>query len=264
MSAAAEDGEQGALVCANCGSPLPEETRECEVCSGGLAPAPSAEIPAEPVEEMTPESRRLHYIEIALVLSVGFFWSTVYSLRHWWGNAELPPWTAFDSLRYIIDSAISISVLAYVLYCQGRSLRTIGLTFRKSDLPWAVAIWFFDRLMMSTVYQSIHGFATPKSMPVSNLGPLHWLSVIPNAANEELVVRAFLMTEVAELSGSWALAVLVSVGFQTVYHLYQGTPAALMAAAGFFVSAVYYANTRRITPVILAHSLHNFYYLSRM
>jgi hypothetical protein len=56
--------------------------------------------------------------------------------------------------------------------------------------------------------------------------------------------------------------VLVSVGFQTLYHTYQGTPAALMAAGTFFVSAAFYANMRRITPVILAHSLHNFLYLA--
>src|SRR3954470_17488346 len=262
MSAAADEEEEGGLVCAHCGSPLPEEAEECEVCGGGLAPATSEQVPVEPAEEMTPESRRLHYIEIALVLSVGFFWSTIYSLRHWWGNVEPSPWTELDSLRYIIDSAISISVLAYVLHWQGRSLRTIGLTFRKSDLPWAVAIWFFDRVMTSAVYQNIHGFATPRHMPVGYDGPLRWLAVIPSAAHEELIVRAFLMTEVAGLSGSWPLAVLVSVGFQTLYHLYQGTPAALMAAGSFFVSAVYYASTRRITPVILAHALHNFYYLS--
>src|SRR4051794_22600631 len=141
MSATADEGADGGLVCAHCGSPLPEETAECEVCGGGLAPVPSEEVPAEPVE-MTPESRRLHYLEIALVLGVGFLWPVIYSLMDWWGNVEPSPWTDFDSLRYIVDSAISISVLAYVLHRQGRSLRTIGLTFRKSDLPWALAIWF--------------------------------------------------------------------------------------------------------------------------
>lgn len=264
MSAEATEGEEGGLVCANCGSPLLEEDEECTVCGGGLTPSPSAEAPAEPVEEMTPESRRLHYLEIALVLSVGFLWSTLHSLMVWLGAAEPITRTALGTLHYLFDAALSIAVLAYVLYCQGRSLRTIGLTFRKSDPLWAVAIWFFDRLMMTAVYQNIHGFATPKHMPTGYTGPLQWLAVIPGAAHEELIVRAFLMTEVAELSGSWPLAVLTSVGFQTLYHLYQGTPAALMAAGSFFVSAVYYANTRRITPVILAHALHNFLYFASL
>jgi len=75
---------------------------------------------------------------------------------------------------------------------------------------------------------------------------------------EELIVRAFLISEVAELSGSMPFAVFVSVAFQTSYHLYQGTPAALVAAGTFFVSSVFYASTRRITPVILVHTLYNF------
>ena len=263
MRAEAAEGEEGGLVCANCGSPLLEEDEECTVCGGGLAPAPSEEVQAEPVE-MTPESRRLHYIEIALVLGVAFLLPVIYCLMYWLGNAKLSAETAFDALRRIIDAALAISVLAYVLYWQGRSLRRIGLTFRKTDLFWTVAIWFFDRLITSAIYQNIHGFATPKHVPAGYGGPLQWLAVIPGAAHEELIVRAFLMTEVAELSGSWAVAVFVSVGFQTLYHLYLGVPAALTVAGGFFVSAVFYASTRRITPVILAHSLHNFYYLSRL
>jgi membrane protease YdiL (CAAX protease family) len=265
VSAQAAEGEEGGLVCARCGSALPEAAAECEVCGGGEEPALSApeETPAEPVE-ITPESRRLHYVEIALVLSVGFLWSTIYSLMDWWVDAQPSPFTEFDAVRRILEATLAISLLAYVLYWQGHSLRTIGLTFRKSDLLWAAAIWFFDRLMTSTIYQGIHGFASPKPIPVGYDGPLRWLAVIPGAAQEELIVRAFLMTEVAELSGSWALAVLTSVGFQTLYHLYQGTPSALMAAGTFFVSAAFYANTRRITPVILAHSLHNFYYLAHL
>lgn len=263
MRAEAVEREEGGLVCANCGSPLLKADEECTVCGGGLAPAPSAEAPAEPVE-MTPESRRLHYIEIALVLSVGFFWPMFFSLKDWWGNVEPSPRTAFGSLEHIVDAALAISVLAYVLYWQGRSLRTIGLTFRKSDLLWAVAIWFFNDLMRAAVYRDLHGFASEKHVPIGYDGALRWLAVIPGAAREELIVRAFLMTEVAELSGSWVLAVFASVGFQMLYHLYQGTGPALEAAGGFFVYAVYYANTRRITPVILAHSLHNFYYLAHI
>ncbi|HEY3570523.1 MAG TPA: CPBP family intramembrane glutamic endopeptidase [Thermoanaerobaculia bacterium] len=265
MSAGAAEGEEGGLVCAHCGSPLPEGAEECGVCDGGLAAvAPPEEAPAAPAEpaEMTPESsRRFHYFEIALVLGVGFLWAVIYSLRAWWSNRGLSPETELGSLDRILDAGLSISVLAYVLYWQGRSLRTLGLIFRRSDLVWAVVIVGFDWLMMMAIRQNVRGLAW-KHFPVGTVGPLQWLAVIPSAAKEELIVRAFLMTEVAELSGSWALAVLTSVGFQTIYHLYQGTPAALMAAGGFFVSAVFYASTRRITPVILAHSLHNFWIMA--
>jgi membrane protease YdiL (CAAX protease family) len=90
-----------------------------------------------------------------------------------------------------------------------------------------------------------------------------WLSVVPSAAMEELIVRAYLMTEVAALSGSMGLAVTVSVGFQCFYHLYQGVPAALYHVGTFFAYAVFYAYTRRATPVVLAHALENFLIMAR-
>jgi membrane protease YdiL (CAAX protease family) len=223
-------------------------------------PEASEEARAEP--ERAPEPRRLRLLELALVVGVGFLVSTVSSLHHWWTNASPTPWTAFYSLVGILDAALAISVLAYVLHRQGRSLRTIGLDFRWTDILWAVVIVFFDRLMTTAVFRDLAGFAAPKSYPIGYSGLMVWLAVIPMAAKEELIVRAYLMTEVAGLTGKWGVAVVASVGFQALYHLYQGAPAALMDAGTFFVSAVYYASTRRITPVILAHSLHNFLYLA--
>jgi membrane protease YdiL (CAAX protease family) len=218
------------------------------------------EVQAEP--ERAPESRRLRLCELALVIGVGFLQPLTVSLYHWWTNARIAPSTALGSLFSILDATIAISVLAYVLYRQGRSLRTIGLVFRRTDILWALLILMFDRLMTTAVFKDLAGFATPKHFPLGYAGVISWLAVVPAAAREELLVRAYLMTEVAGLTENWGIAVVASVGFQTLYHLYQGTPAALMAAGSFFVSAVYYANTRRITPVILAHSLHNFLYLA--
>lgn len=94
---------------------------------------------------------------------------------------------------------------------------------------------------------------------LGHTGLFAWFSIVPGAAREELIVRAYLMTEVADLTGHMGLAVLASVGFQTLCHLYQGTSAALANAGAFFVAAVFYASTRRATPLIVAHALHNFW-----
>jgi membrane protease YdiL (CAAX protease family) len=58
---------------------------------------------------------------------------------------------------------------------------------------------------------------------------------------------------VKDLTGSGALAVAISVALQTVYHLYQGVIMAVATGAGFLIFSLYYARSRRITPVILAH-----------
>jgi membrane protease YdiL (CAAX protease family) len=258
---AKDEGPFEATRCAGCGAALPEG-EECERCNAVLDhPAPRA-VPAAAAETM-PGSRRLRLFELALVVGVGFMQSTITALYVWW-VAEAPSsgGGVFSNVSHIVSSTLAIALLAYVLFRRGQSLKSIGLVFRRTDILWGLAILVFDKLMASAVSRAVSGFATPKGYPVGDSGLLRWLSVIPGAAKEELIVRAFLMTEVAGLTGSWGIAVIASVGFQSLYHLYLGTPDALLTAGSFFVSAVYYANTRRITPVILAHSLHNFIYLT--
>jgi membrane protease YdiL (CAAX protease family) len=72
---------------------------------------------------------------------------------------------------------------------------------------------------------------------------------------EELIVRAYLMTEIRELTGSATLAVIVSATVQTSYHLYYGWKGALAMGFMFLIFSIYYARKRRITPVILAHAV---------
>ena len=242
-----------------------------ETTNGGMSaeqvlPMPGEE-PAAAASGFAPETRKLRLLELALVLSVAFLGPMLNALVAWWTDAPETPDTHFDSLYRILRAALAISVLAYVLYRQGRSLRTIGLTARVSDIPWALVVTVCSKLLTSsivTLYIAYHVMTSkvPPS-PETAIGFMRWLAVVPGAALEELIVRAYLMTEVAALSGSMALAVIVSVGFQSLYHLYQGAPAALYHAGAFFAYAVFYAQTRRATPVIFAHALENFLVLAR-
>jgi membrane protease YdiL (CAAX protease family) len=206
-------------------------------------------------------SRKLRVIELLLVVGSGYLLSTVGSVRAWvLGQAEHPD-TSWISVARILDSGLAIALLAYVLYRQGRSLRSLGLTAKRSDLGWALVVLFLGRLVHTAIVMVFRP-ALPPEVAMAPAGPLEWLSVVPAAAMEDLTVRAFLITEVAVLTGNAGVAVLASVAFDTAGHLYQGTAAALVHAGVFFVYAVYYANQRRITPVILAHSLHNFLVLA--
>jgi membrane protease YdiL (CAAX protease family) len=81
---------------------------------------------------------------------------------------------------------------------------------------------------------------------------------------EELIVRAYLMTEIKALTGSTAMAVAVSVVLQASYHLYYGWFGALTVAFSFLVFAVYYARSGRAVPVIVAHAAFDIYGLVRM
>jgi hypothetical protein len=73
---------------------------------------------------------------------------TLYALHDWWtdgGGAEPATRTWFSALFRIGDAALLISLLGYVLYRQGRSMRSIGLTARVSDLGRALLIAFSPR-----------------------------------------------------------------------------------------------------------------------
>ena len=70
---------------------------------------------------------------------------------------------------------------------------------------------------------------------------------------EELIVRAYTMSEVIDLGGSRTLAVIISVAVQMSYHLYQGLASVLSLTFLFAVFSIHYVRTRRIVPVILAH-----------
>lgn len=113
------------------------------------------------------------------------------------------------------------------------------------------------------IFSSASGGFTPRQVfghPPVMMVPFSLL----NPFFEELVVRAYLMTEVKDLSGSWILSAALSVAIQTSYHLYYGWEGALALSFQFLALSIYYARTRRITPIIIAHGFFDIYGLVRL
>ena len=74
-------------------------------------------------------------------------------------------------------------------------------------------------------------------------------------------MRAYVMTEIKELTGSNMMAIVSSVLLQASYHLYYGWIGALSIAFPFFVFvfAIYYARSRRAVPIIFGHAVFDLY-----
>ena len=70
---------------------------------------------------------------------------------------------------------------------------------------------------------------------------------------EELIVRGYTMSEIRSAGGGMGVAIVLSVGLQMSYHLYQGAAHAIGLAAIFTIFSIYYAQTGKIVPVVLAH-----------
>jgi len=223
------------------------------------------------------EAESLRILELGLVLFIAFGYSLVASLHHlWYGWAHGsgvpegdPIWSALGD---VAASAPAICVLLYVLSRQGRGLRQLGVTARWSDLPLGLAVlvlsWSFLPLLLlglmvfgrqhgplSASLRGAHWHAPRLSTAV--LTPLSLMGILCMAAEEELLVRAYMMSEVLDLTGSAFLAIGASTCLQAFYHLYQGRGWALIHASTFLVYSLFYWKTRRATPVVLAHFAHN-------
>ena len=218
----------------------------------------------------TRNARRLRWLELALVLTVAFalplFGSTVAFLTSARRDAHV---TDLRLIPTLISEATGLAVLFYVLFRQGRSVRELGFRWNPQKLPMtivsaillaigAVIASFASRVGLDLAYLTATGHQMnwhSEKMPIIAVSVVTVLFMVLNGAFEELVVRAYALTEVEALTKNTAWAVAFSVLFQTSYHFYQGAPVALSYAPLFLVFALYYVRTRDIAPVVLAHIL---------
>jgi membrane protease YdiL (CAAX protease family) len=85
--------------------------------------------------------------------------------------------------------------------------------------------------------------------------PVLILSALQNAVLEEVVVVGYLLTRLRELGRSTIFAVTTSALLRGSYHLYQGFGAFVGNAIMGVVFALFFLRTRRIVPLVVAHSI---------
>jgi len=169
-------------------------------------------------------------------------------------------------LGNILVNACALGLVFYALRAQGRPLSAIGVSFRWSDLLVALGlcgIWIglhhaypFVRLYFWS--GGVMDMRAPYNpLMTSQITPLLVTAVLVYAAYEEIIVRAYLMTEVIGLTHSRLLAIALSVPLQVSYHSYQGPFSLGYHMVGFLPAALYFAFFRRATPVVVGHALGN-------
>jgi membrane protease YdiL (CAAX protease family) len=211
-------------------------------------------------------SRKIRVIGLIVVLSVSFASSVIISLFALFGiqihgSAE---GLIFTYVHALAVELVALLLLSYVLKQNGTKLADIGLAFHWRDIKTGILLTIgcgiaagIAGIGFHHLYQlASHHPAEPPSIPgVGVLSLWVVLFVAINPIFEELIVRAFMISELVALTGSRVLAVAASVALQTTYHLYQGVPYALTSGVLFLVFSIFYVRTRRIVPVILAHFL---------
>ena len=186
-------------------------------------PSASITLSQEPQVELSARDKRQRWFEVCLVLLVACgspLMNALYLLKY--GPEAMPHISTLRWAFGIVQELIGLAMLGYVLSRSGRRIASLGLRWSFQDVGVGLlvagisyATYFVGALFVQVVHHSIYGsysygpsgndfFAHPSVVviPFTLLNPFF----------EELIVRAYLMTEVTQLTGSAALAVVISVG----------------------------------------------------
>jgi membrane protease YdiL (CAAX protease family) len=233
-----------------------------------LPPLAAEAAISAPVRE-TPVSLRKLELLLVLGITIGPFLVSAILLyvlyRGVWPNSSLPYSVFYATIVKVVHEAGGLALLLYVLFRQGRSLKDLGFSFRWSDIPVSMGLlllsWMAAGICHVLINSAYYGWTGrhlerwngAAALLGSHFSIIVMVFLVLNAFFEELIVRAYVMSEIISWKKSALLAGLVSVSVQALYHIYQGVPNMLAIAALFSVYAIYYGKTRRILPVILAH-----------
>ena len=180
--------------------------------------------------------------------------------------------TAAADLRLVITIVSQLGGLAllwYVLRRTGRSFGSLGLRWSGQDglnglvlaflglMASATARYFLGQFYFFWTGAYYHRPDVAQYLFAGNPSiVLLLLAVVPFF--EEIIVRGYLTTEFEHLTGSIWFATIASVLLQASYHVYQGWISAIALFFLFSVFGIYYARTKRLFAVIVAHGAVDF------
>lgn len=212
--------------------------------------------------------KRMRWFELCLVLLVscgGPVVSSLYLLRR--GPTLLSPASRYRWTVGTMQEIAALLVLSYVLSRRNLGFKDLGLRWSLRDVGVGLFLalagrgaYFIGYVLLRWIHVAIYGTAGVWIGGASFFGHLTLLSIpylLLSPFFEEMIVRAYLMTEVIELTGSTSRAVALSVLLQFSYHLYYGWTGAAAVSLPFLIYALYYRRSRQALPIIVAHETWN-------
>jgi membrane protease YdiL (CAAX protease family) len=259
--------------CPYCGREYPDTETRCpldgEELPGGEAASVLTVPPLlnPPLPHKVWTERELRIAELLLVCLTAFGAYIISSFHaviwdHYYTTGYRSAYSWFNSG---FDEATTMGLLWYVLLRRGKCFADLGLKWSGKDIGWSVLLFLGSCLAFKVVYGVFYySGLTPESHKEADTrvgqivfgGTIYGATILFQFLNpffEELIVRAYVMTEIRFLTNSTYKAIVVSTLLQTSYHFYQGGAMALAESASFLVFSIFYAKTNRIAPVILAH-----------
>ncbi|HEY9310973.1 CPBP family intramembrane glutamic endopeptidase [Williamsia sp.] len=237
--------------------------------------------PAQPEVVTDPIQRRAIGIEITIVLVLTFGLSAMSSIlsliekamseRGISGssvalNVSSSDLDVIDFFRQLLSATklFGIAALAvYLIWRAGVPLARIGLPAirAKFDIPLGIGLAALIGIPGLGLYVAARAMDLNVQVVPSDLNETFWrlpmlvFSAIGNAAAEELLVVAYLITRLRQLGWSENRSLLFSAVLRGGYHLYQGIGGGL---GNFVMGLVYgrvFQRTSRVWPLIIGHAL---------
>lgn len=233
------------------------------------------------VEEQQQSTRPRYGTEIAIVLLLSLGQSAVYSIVSLTAkltaaaplaqqtatlNPTVSPRPYLDltyQLLNIFFALIPVMLALFLLWRDHIRPRDLGIDFRKPgfDIGWGAGLAAGIGLPgLLLVYAALQLGINAQIRP-SGLDAYWWtlpvliLAAVQNAVLEEVIVVGYLMTRLRSLGPSPVWIIAASAVLRGSYHLYQGFGAFIGNAIMGVVFALFYLRTKRVMPLIVAHSL---------
>ena len=152
----------------------------------------------------------------------------------------------------------------YLLWRSGVNLRTrLGLDLKKPSADFGVGVLLAAVIGLPGLgfYLAAVQLGINLTVAPTTLNDVWWrlpvliLAAIANGFLEQVLVVGYLLTRLDQLNVPQAVAIAISALLRGSYHLYQGFGGFLGNAVMGVVFAWWFCRTRRLWPLVIAHSL---------
>lgn len=178
-------------------------------------------------------------------------------------NPSRSPRPYLDLTYQLLEITFALVPVALALYLLGEHRRNLGLSFDRPafDGGWGTALAAAIGIPgLLLVYAAATLGLNARIVPAA-LQPVWWavpvliLAAAQNAILEEVIVVGYLITRLRQMAWGTAAIVATSAVLRGSYHLYQGFGAFVGNAVMGVVFALFFLRTKRVMPLIVAHTL---------
>lgn len=248
----------------------------------GLTPRGVGQSGAVTVELQRPATRRMLGTETLLVLGLSLGQSAVYATVSIIAkltadgplskqtaalntSASPRPWLDLTyQLLGIVFALLPVLLAVHLLARDpGDPARTLGLDARRpgQDLARGAGLAALIGLPGLALFWAAAQLGVNATLVPAALPELWWtvpvliLAAVQNSVLEEVIVVGYLVTRLRQLQWRIGAIVATSALLRGSYHLYQGFGAFLGNVVMGVVFSLFYLRTRRVMPLVVAHTL---------